>query len=104
MRKDRQGALHGSLIITLRRLTMLYMAMFVQRQQVFQMQVFMQLNFIALTYSVVLRPFEKAELNLLSIFNESIGLLASYFILTIQDYAYDPEQHYEIGYYIVYIF
>ena len=46
-----------------------------------QLQVFIQLNFVALVYIVDVMPFEKAELNFLNIVNEIIGLVGSYMIL-----------------------
>eukprot|EP00353_Schmidingerella_taraikaensis_P002382 CAMPEP_0185597776 /NCGR_PEP_ID=MMETSP0434-20130131/81580_1 /TAXON_ID=626734 ORGANISM="Favella taraikaensis, Strain Fe Narragansett Bay" /NCGR_SAMPLE_ID=MMETSP0434 /ASSEMBLY_ACC=CAM_ASM_000379 /LENGTH=105 /DNA_ID=CAMNT_0028226589 /DNA_START=1109 /DNA_END=1426 /DNA_ORIENTATION=- len=83
---------------------MLYMAMFIEDMQWLQLQVFIMLNFISLTYQIAVRPYEKSGLNFLNIFNELIGLLASYFLLPLQDYEYDPDQHYEMGFFVVYIF
>jgi len=70
---------------------MLAMAMFVNEKQWLQLQVFILLNFVSLTYQVVVRPYEKAELNFLNIFNESVGLVASYLLLPLQDKVYNPE-------------
>ena len=51
-----------------------------------------------------MQPFEKAELNFLNIFNELIGLLASYIILPLQDNNYTPDSQVEIGEFAVYVF
>ena len=52
----------------------------------------------------MVRPYEKAELNLLNIFNEFVGLMVSYVILPLQDNYYDPDSHAEIGKVAIYIF
>ena len=51
-----------------------------------------------------MRPFSKPELNFLNVFNELIGLLASYCLLPLQDSKYDPEMHYTMGWFTVFIF
>ena len=69
-----------------------------------QLQLFITLNFVSLSYQLVVRPYDKPELNFLNIFNELIGLIVSYIILQMQDKYYDPDSHYEIGEYCVYVF
>ena len=104
VRLDKRSALLGNTLINVRRLTMLYMAMFVQERQWLQTQVFIQLNFLSSGYVLVVRPFDRAYLNFLNILNESIVLVVSYCILPLQDMGNDPEQLYEIGNYTVYPF
>lgn len=87
---DKRSALLGSTLINIRRLTMLYMAMFVHERQWLQIQVFIQLNFLSFVYVLVVRPFDRAYLNFLNILNESIVLVVSYCILPLQDMGNDP--------------
>ena len=50
-----------------------------------------------------MKPYQKAELNFLNIFNEFIGLILSYHILPLQDLYYNPDDHSQIGEIVVYI-
>ena len=81
VRLDKHSALLGSFMINFRRITMLYMAMKVHNRQQIQVLVFLSLNFVSFTYVLLVRPFDKAHLNFLNIFNEGIGLLVAYFLL-----------------------
>ena len=101
---EKQSAYFSDTLIIVRRLTMLYMAMFVLNRQWIQLQLFIALNFLSVTYVVTVRPFESRLLNFLNLINEMIGLLASYMILPLQNMEYDPEVHYEMAYYTIYIF
>ena len=69
---------------------MLYMAMFVHDMQWVQMQAFILFNFMSMTYQVSVSPYDIGHLNFLNQFNELIGLLASYFLLPLQDVRFDP--------------
>ena len=71
----------GFFLINIRRLTMLSLAMNIKDMGWLQLQVFIQLNFVALVYIIDVKPFEKAELNFLNIINEIIGLFGSYIVL-----------------------
>ena len=104
LRLEKQSAVFGNALTIVRRLTMLYMAMFVLNRQWIQLQLFIALNFLSVTYVVTVRPFESRLLNFLNLINEVIGLLASYMILPLQNMEYDPEVHYEMAYYTIYIF
>ena len=84
------------MLINMRRLTMLFMAMFVKERQWLQVMVFIALNFISLICVVVVRPFDTNFLNFLNIFNESMGLIAAYLMLPLQNMEYSPEHRYEI--------
>ena len=55
-------------------------------------------------FALAVKPFSKWELNFLNIFNEMIGLLASYCLLPLQDSKYDPQMHYTMGWFTVWIF
>ena len=90
IRKDSHAGMFLFLMISMRRIVMLYLAMYVRGMPWLQLQIFIQLNFISFTYVFAVRPFERADLNFLNIFNEMIGLLASYCLLPLQDSKYDP--------------
>ena len=92
MRADKQAAMFGFLLINVRRLTMLFMAMFIHDMQWLQIQAFILFNFVSLTYQVQVCPYDLRHLNFLNHFNETIGLLASYFLLPLQDVRLDPDQ------------
>lgn len=87
----------GNITLNMRRLTMLFMAMFVIKLQWLQLQLFILLNFVSLTYIIVVRPFVTKHLNVLNGFNETFGLLIAYLLLPMQDLRMDPEQRYELG-------
>ena len=87
----------GNITLNMRRLTMLFMAMFVIKLQWLQLQLFILLNFVSLTYIIVVRPFVTEHLNVLNGFNETFGLLIAYLLLPMQDLRMDPEQRYELG-------
>ena len=88
---EKQSAYFGDTLIIVRRLTMLYMAMFVLNRQWIQLQLFIALNLFSVTYVVSVRPFDSTLLHFLNLFNEVISLLASYMILPLQNMEYDPE-------------
>ena len=73
--------------INVRRLSMLYMAMFLTGGEwsFIQVLIFMVQNLLSLMFLVVIMPYELRANNYLNIFNESISLLVSYFIATIVD-------------------
>ena len=70
---------------------MLYIAMFVLGLQWLQLHIFIALSHVSVIYVVAVRPYETTLLNFLNIFNEIVGLLAGYFLLPLQDMAYDPD-------------
>ena len=80
LRKDSRLAMFGHLIITVRRLTLLYMAMFVLGQQWLQILSFMLLNVVSLCYLLLSMPYENQATNYMNIINEVISLMITYFI------------------------
>ena len=52
----------------------------------------MAFNLVSVIFVIAVRPFELRLLHYLNVFNEVIGLLVSYILLTLQDMSYDPEQ------------
>ena len=68
------------------------------------MQLFIALNLFSVMYVLSVRPFESRLLHFLNLFNEVISLLASYIMLPLQNMEYDPEEHYEMAYFTIYIF
>ena len=58
LRKDSPAAFMSTLILSIRRCTLLYMAMFVVGKQWLQVLLFMSMNVFSLTYLVAVNPFE----------------------------------------------
>ena len=87
--------------INCRRLSLLYMAMFLTGVQwnFLHIIVFMLQNLLSLVFLVVIKPYELRANNYLNIFNESISLLVSYFIASIVDVR-NVENQVTIGEYI----
>lgn len=81
LRQDSSAAFLNTVIISVRRCTLLYMAMYVVGQQWLQVLLFMSMNVISLTYIVAVQPFENFKMNVLSTLNEFFALLISYFIV-----------------------
>ena len=91
-------------MLNLRRLTMLFMAMFVIEQQWLQLHLFIALNFLAISYVVIIKPFEKQELNVTNGLNETVGLFVAYLLLPMQDLRIDPVPRYDhVGEAIVFV-
>ena len=103
VRSQSRLAMLGNIMLNMRRLTMLFMAMFVIKLQWLQLQLFILLNFVSLAYIVVVSPFDRTQLNALNGFNEIFGLLIAYLLLLMQDLRMGPEQRYEVGEAIVVI-
>ena len=103
LRQDSSAALFSTLIITIRRCSLLYMAMFVVNRQWLHVLTFMVINDFSLAYIVSVKPFESDSANNLGIFNEVIAVCISYFILQVNNPVYGPEDRVEIGKFIVYI-
>ena len=79
------------------------MAMLIIQKQWIHVQVFANLNFASLAFVVAVMPFKEDLQNWLTIFNEAMGLAVSYFLLPLQNQAFDPEAKYQNGEWIVYI-
>ena len=81
LKLEKPYSTYGNLLTIVRRLNMLVMAMFILDRQWLQLQVFIALNLISVIYAVAVMPYDTSLLNFLSIFNEVIGLVASYFMI-----------------------
>ena len=102
VRSDSRIALSNNFFINIRRLTMLYMAMFVLGMGWLQVLAFMGLNFLSLCYLVTVSPYTDKSVNMLNTMNEAFSLLVSYFILSINGVSIDGEMNAVIGGFIVY--
>jgi len=102
MRPDSLLATFNNTFITVRRLLMLYMAMFIIGQQWLQVLTFMTMNVLSMCYLLIAFPFDSKLMNFLSLFNEASALVISYFIAQINDMKYDPKTAVVIGDYIIY--
>ena len=74
--------------INVRRLTLLYMAMFVLEWSWITVLVFMLQNFTFLCFLCLVMPYTMKSQNSINIFNESVSLTVAYFILAISDTRY----------------
>ena len=88
MRKDSRLALMNTFIITIRRLTLLYMAMFITEWTWLTVLVFMIQNLLSLVYLLHVMPYVTKSQNNLNILNESVSLLVSYLVASINDIRY----------------
>ena len=102
VRTDSRIALSNNFFINIRRLTMLYMAMFVIGMSWLQVIVFMLLNFLSLCYLVTVRPYTDRSVNMLNTMNEAFSLLVSYFVLAINGISIDGQMNQVIGAFVVY--
>ena len=97
LRLEKRGSILSIVIISFRRLILLFMAFFVIRKPWLQVMSFMLLSFISLSFMLVVRPYNSAIINNSNIFNEFFSLLASYFLLELQDFRYEPDDMLTIG-------
>ena len=74
-----------------RRISLLYVAMFVFQNAWLHICLYMFSNLLFLAYLVGLRPFEDSILNRLYIFNELTSLIIAYLIAMVNDLRYGPE-------------
>ena len=87
----------SSFFINIRRVTLLYMAMFILDKGWLQVLVFMSQNLLSTVFVLQVMPYEEPSNNLLNVFNECISLLISYYIAQNNDSKYDPIVKNEIG-------
>ena len=97
LRKDSKLSLLNNLIIMVRRLLLLYMAMFIYEMAWLQIMVFLILNFIMLMFLVLVRPYKEKLNNNLNTFNSAISILVVYFIMQINGASYYIDQKILIG-------
>ena len=90
-RKGIQLALLSSLLINIRRISMLLSAMFVTHNRFHQIQLFIALNFVAFMNAFVVQPFEEKRENFINVINELSALLVAYIFLLQQDARFDPD-------------
>lgn len=101
LRHDSLVSMFSNIFITVRRLLMLYLAMFIVKQQWSQVLSFMAMNLISLCFLVIAMPFENSLMNYVGLFNEGIALFISYLIAQMNDLKYDPKTTVHIGNLIV---
>ena len=70
-------------IIIVRRLILLYSAMYMQDQVWFQVVMFASLSLMYLAYLVFTRPFKDGGENTMQIFNEYMTLTISYLVMVL---------------------
>ena len=85
-----------------RRISLLYVAMFIFQNAWLHICLYMFSNLLFLTYLVGLEPFESSFLNRLRIFNECTSLIIAYLIAMVNDLRYGPETNVKIGELMIY--
>ena len=80
LRTDSLLAVYNNVLITVRRVLMLYLAMFILGHQWLQVLSFMVMNVVSMCFLLHAKPFDSKLMNNLSLFNEGMALVTSYFI------------------------
>ena len=76
----------------IRRLILLYVAMFMQWNSLFQVLIFMMLSLLSSLYLVHARPYKKKINNFLQVFNEIMTLVVSYLLMNVNGAVEDIER------------
>ena len=95
-------ALLNSFLLIGRRISLLYIAMFIFQNAWLHICLYMITNMLFLAYLVALMPFESSLMNRLRIFNECTSLIIAYLIAIINDIRYGPETNVKIGELMIY--
>ena len=82
-RRDSIPALLGNFLILIRRLSLLYMAMFILDQAWLNVMFFMLQSLFFLIFVIIFRPYEEEFNNRLNMVNEAFSLFICYFILSL---------------------
>ena len=93
----------SNFIIIIRRLLLLYTAMFIVGRPWVSILLFMTQNLASLAFLASIQPYLSRTNNYLNIINESVSLIVSYFIIQVGDERYSPEQNQKMGNYIVFV-
>ena len=101
LRKDNRIALFSNFFIIIRRLLLLYTAMFIVGRPWIQTILFMVQNLASLVFLLAIFPYLDRFNNYLNLLNETVSLLVSYCIIQINDDRYTPDQKVILGDYIV---
>ena len=99
----RYGATMDTPLRSVRRVVLMYMAMFIVGHQWLQALTFIQFNLLSVIFITTVMPYDQASKNLLTMFNETFCLLSAYFILALQDLRFDPEKQWSIGEAVIHI-
>ena len=99
----RYGATMDTPLRSVRRVVLMYMAMFIVGHQWLQALTFIQFNLLSVIYVTSVMPYDQASKNFVTIFNETFCLLSAYFILALQDLRFDPEKQWSIGEAVIHI-
>ena len=81
----------------IRRLSLLYVAMFMQELSFVQVVIFVLLSYISLIYLTVIVPYKSSYENSINILNETITLYVSYHVLVLIGIGNNAEQFTQIG-------
>ena len=97
LKKDSKLALMDTFIIIMRRIVLLYVAMFVLEHPWLQASIFTSLSFLYLVYLLLVEPFEEVAELRLRVFNEYISLVISYLIMILNGHCYDGNDYMQVG-------
>ena len=84
----------------IRRLTLLYVAMFMQELSYIQVIIFVLLSYISLIYLTLIMPYKSSYENYINLFNETITLFVSYHVKALIGISNSAEQFTQIGAFI----
>ena len=102
LRLHKPHVTYGFLVLGVRRILLIYLAMFEERNPWLHVLIFSLLTLVSLSFKMNVRPYKGTQVNLISIANEVFCLLISCLILPLQDFKYDPEQLYTMAFIPVY--
>ena len=100
MRHNSQFSLYHDFMINIRRMLLLYLAMFLPTWLTLNVMTFLVTCLISLIYLLNFKPFESPQENKIRIFNELILLLVAYLVKSVAAFENGSEQ---AGLFIVYI-
>ena len=90
LRKDSRVAMFNNAFTILRRVTLLYMAMFILNKQWLQVLIFTSLSLSSLVFFLATKPYEERSSNVIFEFNDLINLMCAYLIMQINDLRSEP--------------
>ena len=97
IRKHSIMALWLDFVVMLRRITLLYMYMFMGMASWLQVIIYTMLSFVELCYLLETKPLKDLKQLFLNFFNEIITLTISYLVMVINGLCNDPFSHANAG-------
>ena len=102
LRKSSKMSLMFNFFLMVRRITLLYFAMFMPHHPVVQVIIFICFSLASLCYLARFKPLKSKVQMLLQVFNEASTLIVSYLVLQINDVEADGKEFQTLGQLISY--